>query len=177
VSSYDAYDEIRSYDAASSYDGPDGPSSSPNAFFTPRTLVNPPYLPDTPVGPALSLFRHYTPREMGVNVFLLSDLTLVQDFATPENQNTNVPYPYDATSGLPPIPFARVYAFTGVETDFNIDPYIVKVYYGGHYCPITADEIALLTAAGYAADLLDFYPDDFNRGTTFEFGGLTLYRD
>jgi hypothetical protein len=163
----DSYDVDRSFDSPFSYDGPDC-----FQFFTPPTLlINPPYLPATPRGPALSLFRHYTPRALGVNVFLLSNLTFVQDYATPENGNTAVPYPWDPYE-TPPTPFSRVYDFHGVETDFNIDPFIVKVYYGGHANLITCDEAALLYGAGYGAYLTN--GDELVTVPIFTFEDLTL---
>jgi hypothetical protein len=154
------YDAAAPYDEPFAYDGGGGPAPPTcyQYFITPTTLVNPPYLPDTPVGPALSLFRHYTPRALGVNVFLLSDGTYVQDYATETNQNTNVPYPWDPYN-LPPTPFARVYDFQGNETDFNVDPYIVQVYYGGHVNPITCPESDSLLAAGYGPYLTN-NPED-----------------
>lgn len=138
------------YDSGTSYDTPviyDTILGGP--FFTPPTvLIDPPYLPET-TGPALSLFRHYTPRAVGVNVFLLSDGTYAQDYATPENQNTSIPYPWDPYN--PGAPFARIYDFHGHETDVRQNPYIVKVYYGAHRTPITLAEETALIAAGYGA--------------------------
>ncbi len=153
------YDTPTLYDTPLVYDPGGGPPPPPpvpdpivGCFTPPAVLDNPPYLPTTPVGPALSLFRHYTPRFRGVNVFLLSDGTYVQDTATPENDNTNIPYPYDPYNN-PPIPFARIYDFKGNETDVSQDPYIVKVYYGGRCTDITQSEANSLIAAGYGNDL------------------------
>jgi hypothetical protein len=116
-------------------------------FTPPVAIDNPPFLPETPRGPALSLFRHYRPRARGINVFLLSDGTYVQDTASAENSNTNIPYPWNIDD--PGGPFSTVTNWDGTVTSVSQDPYIVKVYYGGHDNPITADEAASLTAAGY----------------------------
>jgi hypothetical protein len=87
---------------------------------------------------------------VGVNVFLLSDGTYRQDYATPENENANVPYAWDPYY-IPPTPFARVYDFQGNETDYSQDPYIVTVYWGGHCNPVSNAEATSLTTAGYGA--------------------------
>jgi hypothetical protein len=149
------YDAPLPYDEAATYDGAD--ETFQWQFTVPEVLVIPPYLPDTPVGPALLLFRHYTPRYQGVNVVILNDGTVRQDFATPENDNTAVPYPWDPYN-LPPTPFSRVYDFHSVETDFHINPYIVQVFYGGHV-PYLIDipTYEILNAAGYA-DALELVP-------------------
>jgi hypothetical protein len=148
----DPYDTAGPYDASDDYDGFGG--GPLNWLFTPPTaLLNPPYLPETPLGPALSLFRHYTPRAMGVNVFILSNGTVVQDYPTSENQNTNIPYPWDPYY-LPPTPFARMYDFHSVETDAHIMPYIVQVYYGGSTHAVTDYEYVVLNDHGYADRLV-----------------------
>jgi hypothetical protein len=124
--------------------------TGPSFYFTPPVVyINPPFIPDTPISPALSLFRHYTLRAVGVDVFLLSNGGYCQSYETPENSNTNIPYPWNPND--PGGPYARVYDFRGHETDFRLDPYIVKVYYGGSTHPITSDEASALEAAGYAA--------------------------
>ena len=90
-------------------------------FTPPEVLINPPYMPSTPYGPARSLFRHYTPRAAGTNVYLLSDGTYVQTYATPENSNTNIPYPWDPYY-LPPPPISRVFDIYGHETELISTP-------------------------------------------------------
>jgi hypothetical protein len=139
------YDDDGAYDFTDTYDG-----TSAFATFMPPTAegILPPYLPTT-TGPALGLFRHYKPYDAGVNVFLLSDGTYVQNYATAENANTSIPYPINFYE--PGAPFSRVIDFTGVESDTTQDPYVVKVYYGAHANVITQAEAIALTAAGYGA--------------------------
>lgn len=169
-------------DPVFTYDGA-GQPTDPNdiydgagvqAIFTPPTvLIDPPYLPET-TGPALSLFRHYTPRAVGVNVFQLSNggdsayetgddydsdtayggqvLSYVQDYATPENQDTSIPYPWDPYN--PGAPFARIYDFHGNETDVSQNPFIIRVFYGGHSTPVDVATAESLAAAGYAECLV-----------------------
>ena len=122
-----------------------------STFFTPRVQDEPPYLPDsTPT--QIGLWRHYAPGIRGVNVFLLSDGTYVQDTATPENSNTSIPYPIDFNN--PGSPYVSITNFDGTTQFFYQDPYVVKQYFGGTYNPVTADEVASLTAAGYGGNII-----------------------
>jgi hypothetical protein len=129
------------------------PAAQPRYQFTPPLVPdNPPFLPDTPFSPALSLFRHYTPRLRGTNVAILSDNSVVQETATAENHNVNWPYPWNPYA--PTDPYARVYDFHGVESDFYITPYIVQVFYGGHGpYQITQATYQILQNAGYTTSL------------------------
>jgi hypothetical protein len=152
-----ALDEL--YDSGTGFydsgvDTYDGSGITSYAIFTPPLVCDtPPFLPDTPFSPALSLFRHYTPRCRGVNVAILSDGTVVQDTATAENGNTNWPYPWNPYE--PAAPYARVYSFKGVESDYYITPYIVTVFYGGHDpYPIDQPTYQILLHAGYADRLV-----------------------
>lgn len=141
-----SYDTSGSWDSEFTWDGPDSFS-----FFTPPTVaVIPPFLPTT-AGPALRLFRHYANEVRGVNVFLLSNGTYAQDYATPENNNTNIPYPINPYE--PGAPFSRVYDFKEQETDSTLDPYVVTIYYGAHANAVDQEEVASLIAAGYGAYL------------------------
>jgi hypothetical protein len=89
------------------------------------------------------LFRHYVDRDRGRNVFLMSDGTLrdSQIDGTPPNmiQPPTDPYAtvFDATSG------------TEITTRFFQVPYVVRTYYGGSANPVSAEEAAILEAAGY----------------------------
>ena len=124
------------------------------ATFTPPTVYdNPAILPDAR-GLANRLFRYYKNRARYVYVFALSDGTFVQDTATAENSNTNIPYPYNPWE--PSAPFSTSY-FINYEvvppvpthTSVSQNPYITKVYQAPMY--VTATEAAKLTAAGYGA--------------------------
>lgn len=114
------------------------------ATFTPPTAaVVPPFLPDT-TGPAKNLFKYFKARKRGVNVFKLSNGTYVQDYPTPENSNTAIPYPI--------IPDGQPYATSwlySVPTYFNQAVTVVTTYYGGHSYTVSAAEATALTAAGY----------------------------
>ena len=124
------------------------------ATFTPPTVYDdPPILPDSR-GLANRLFRYFPNRARYVAVFALSDGTFVQDTATAENSNTNIPYPYNPWD--PSAPYVTSW-YTDYEanppvlthTSVSQNPYITKVYEGREY--VTATEVAALTAAGYGA--------------------------
>lgn len=120
-------------------------------FVTPKVCDEPPYLPDsTPT--QIGLWRHYAPGCRGVNVFLLSDGTYVQDTATMENQNVNIPYPINFN--YPGAPIVQTTNWDGTVIDTYINPYVVKQYFGGTMNPITEAEATALTAAGYGMDLI-----------------------
>lgn len=122
------------------------------ATFTPPTLHDvPPVLP-LERGPAYRLFRYFPNRARYVTVFALSDGSFVQDTATAENSNTNVPYPYDPYN--PSAPYNTTYLVNFEVTppvpekiDTAHDVYITKVYMQPQY--VTAEEAAALSAAGY----------------------------
>ena len=144
------YDALALYDDGFLYDGPDGIAGSLFMFTPPNVDDVPPFLPETR-GPARNLFRHYRLRTRGVNVFVLSDESVVQDTATAENSNTNIPYPWDPND--PSGPYARVYDIFGNETDFSQNPYITAVFYGAHSYLVNSAMATILTMAGYG-DLL-----------------------
>lgn len=122
------------------------------ATFTPPVVYdNPPILPDAG-GLANRLFRYYPNRARYVAVFALSDGTFVQDTATSENSNTNIPYPYNPYE--PSSPYMTSYYIDYTQTppvptsvSVSQDPWITKVYQTAQY--VTASEAAALTAAGY----------------------------
>ena len=120
--------------------------------FTPPLVTDvPAYLPETG-GTARLLWRHYTPRQRGVNVFKLSDGTYVQDTATSENSSTNIPYPWDPDN--PSGPYVSGWdPINNVETSTSHAVWIVTAYYGGHSYVVSDTEASALTAAGYGADL------------------------
>jgi len=98
------------------------------------------------------LFRYFKNRARYIYVFALSDGTFVQDTASAENSNTNIPYPYNPWE--PSAPYSTSYYI-----DYTSNPprptvsnvahsvWIKKVYMAPQ--TITADEAAALTAAGY----------------------------
>ncbi len=96
------------------------------------------------------LMRHFKPHTRGINVFKLSANTFVQATASPENANSNVPYPWDPfhTDDVPGLIWRGTNWDLSVETAVQ-DPYVVTVYYGGHDNPISDEDYALLLAAGY----------------------------
>ena len=122
------------------------------ATFTPPTVYDVPAILPTSMGEERRLFRYFKNRARHVMVFALSDGTFVQDTATPENSNTNIPYPYNPYD--PSAPYATSYYI-----DFEVTPpvptvttvahdvWITKVYQVATY--VTDSEAAALTAAGY----------------------------
>ena len=151
----------------------------PKPYFTPPTVKDiAPYLPDSS-GLQVRLFRHYATRYRGVNVYLLSDGTFVQDTATPENANSGYPLPWilnnDPTkigwnppsyvngqivygpevswpTGALPNTYSTVYNIDGTVTTTALSPYIAKIYEGSHTHAITQDEAVALMAAGYTVE-------------------------
>ena len=124
------------------------------ATFTPPTVYdNPPILPDVR-GLANRLFRYFPNRARYVTVFALSDGTFVQDTATPENSNTNIPYPYNPWDPSGPFVTSYFVDYTvnpprQTHTSVSQNPYITKVYQ--EPSTITSAEVAALTSAGYGA--------------------------
>lgn len=124
------------------------------SVFTPPVAYDlPAVLPDS-MGPAKRLFRYFPNRPRYINVFALSDGTFVQDTASPENKNTNVPYPYNPSD--PSAPYSTSYYVDYEHTPRKQvsvttvhDVWITKVYMGP--TPVTDQEAAALTAAGYGA--------------------------
>lgn len=93
--------------------------------FTPPTVnIVPRFLPDSPAQEK-ALFKFYQPSSAYVQVFLLSDGTFVQNYSTPENQNTNIPYPWNADN--PSAPYAY-----GSYIDYNQYPPVPVQFATGH---------------------------------------------
>lgn len=122
------------------------------ATFTPPVVYdNPAILPDSG-GLSRRLFRYFPNRGRYVNVFALSDGTYVQDTATAENSNTNIPYPWNPYD--PSAPYSTSYYINyeahppvPVRYDVAHDVWITKVYLGP--TKVTTAEAASLTSAGY----------------------------
>lgn len=173
------------YDNPLTYDNPDTYVGAPPLyFFTPTVQDEPPFLADsTPT--QVGLWRHYAPGIRGVTVFLLNNGTYVQDTATgavtptsgttytsgltydnplpysgasptlggPAHIDVNIPYPINFN--YPGAPIVQTTNWDGTVIDTNIDPYVVKQYFGGTYNgPLSTEEIASLTAAGYGPNLV-----------------------
>ena len=119
----------------------------PTYTFTPPVAkIVPPFLPETK-GLQYLLFRYYQPTYRGVNVYILSNGTIAQDYPTPENQNTNFPMPYNPNN--PSAPFAQVSNVDGTYSYTSLPVYITNIYYGGHVYTITDTEATFLAANGY----------------------------
>ena len=84
----------------------------------------------------------------GGNVFILSDGSVVQDTATPENSNTNIPLPWITND--PSGPYSYTTNFDGTIETASLPVWINYVYVGGHQYTINQYECNVLTAAGYA---------------------------
>ena len=124
------------------------------ATFTPPLVKDrPTYNPDsTPV--EKELWRHFENRERGVNVWILSDGSVVQDTATAENSSTDMSnvYPWDVNNASAPY-VTSVYIDAGANvpsvhtTSHSVYP--VAFFSGGSSHEITAAQVTLLT--GYTA--------------------------
>ena len=133
--------------AASTYaDGAEG--SGPLYQFQPPQVNDIPWYLPTSHGPAVALYKHYRLKSRGVNVFVLSDDTVVQDTATPENSNTNMPLPWILNDPLNE--YSYVTNWDGSITNTYLDPHIAYVYEGGHVHTINQTEAEFLSAAGYS---------------------------
>ena len=127
-------------------------------FTPPKVKDNPPILPDS-TGLERRLWRYFPNRARYVLVFKLSDGTFVQDTATAENSNTNIPYPYNPYD--PSAPYSTSY-YINFEVNPPVptvsyvsqNPYIAKVYM--NVSTVTSAEATALTNAGYGACIM--YP-------------------
>ena len=94
------------------------------------------------------LWRHYALKYRGVNVYVLSDDTFVQDTATSENSNTNIPLPWILND--PSGPYSYTTNFDGTIETASLNPYVQYIYEGGHVHTINQYEATLLSKAGYS---------------------------
>jgi hypothetical protein len=120
-------------------------------FTPPQVYDNPPILPDS-VGPAKRLWRYFSNRARYVNVFALSDGSFVQDTATTENSNTNIPYPYNPYDPSAPYSSTVYHDYTlkkQVVENVSQNPWITKVYFTP--TQVSQAEASSLTTAGYGA--------------------------
>ena len=90
------------------------------------------------------LWRWYKPFVRGVNVYVLEDGTVVQDTPTPQNANSNVPYPIMAPDNT----VAQVWSVFG-NVNSKVPNPVVMEFYGGPTYTVPAVVAQLLTAAGY----------------------------
>lgn len=81
-------------------------------------------------------------------VCILEDGTVVQDYPTFENDDTNIPYPIFLEPDWP-LTYTTNFDLT-VDKTYVQNP-VVKTFYGGHVYEIDQDMAALLTSAGYGA--------------------------
>lgn len=121
-----------------------------STFTPPQVQDTPPILPDSR-GPAKHLFRFFPNRFRYVTVFALSDGSFVQDTATAENSNTNIPQPYNPYEPGSPYASYEFYDYDlrqPVVEDIALPVFITKQYgYGPQ--EVSSDEATALTAAGY----------------------------
>lgn len=123
--------------------------------FTPPVVSDrPAILPETE-GIQRQLYKFMANRKRYVNVFKLSDGTYVQDTPTTENTNVNIPYPWDPNNPSGPYSTSYYHDYTlkkDVVSTVSNNPYIVLMYSGPTV--VTSAEAALLTTAGYGADIV-----------------------
>ena len=133
--------------------------------FTPPLIRDRPNFNEDSTPLQKSLWAHFRLRNRGVNVWIMSDGSVVQDTATPENSNTNLTgvYPWDVNN--PAAPYVRsIYIDPGAspqvptEHDVSHSPYPVAFFPGGHAATITAAQVTLLTnytafGLGYGSDI------------------------
>ena len=122
-----------------------------------------------------ALYKYMRPLDRGVNTYILSDNTVVTDLPVPivgGLSSVAVPYPITSWAGStigppegaeggpfgPPPPFSEEWsAVTGVPvyTAQTLNPYLKYWFAGGRtaYAGISANLVAILTAAGFAAYL------------------------
>lgn len=125
--------------------------------FTPPVVFDrPSFTPDsTPVQQAL--FKYLQPANYYgryVQVFALSDGSFVQDTATPENANTNVPYPWDPNDASAPFVTTTYYnlAVTPPVRVTDEQAHTVWILWMiDRPTPISTETATALSAAGYGA--------------------------
>ena len=106
------------------YEGSGGASTG-YIFTPPNVKFVPPFLPDsTPLDK--SLWEHFENRERGVNVFIMSDNSVVQSDPTPENSNTDMTGVYPWNIDNPSGPYVRsIYIDAGanpqVPTEHDVE--------------------------------------------------------
>src|ERR1035437_6274271 len=141
------YDSTASYDSVDLYDvGGVG-----TYLFTPPLVKDRPTFLEDSSQAQKDLWRHYELRYRGVNVWILSDGSVVQDTTTSENSNTDMSgvYPWDVNH--PAAPYVRsIFIDAGVrpqvatEHDTAHAVYPVAFFAGASTYPVTAAQATLL---------------------------------
>jgi hypothetical protein len=129
----------------------DPQDNGPFFHFTPPTVNDIPWYEPDDHGPMVWLYRHFRPKTRGVNVFILSDGTIAQDTATPENSNSAYPLPWILNDPSGPYSYTTNWDLT-VETA-SLPVWIEYCYYGGHTYTINQFEANYLTSTvpGYSS--------------------------
>ena len=129
------------------------------ATFTPP-IVNdrPPFLPDSEtLRPwEKGLFKFFSPGPRYVMVFYLSDGSFVQDTATPENSNTNVPYPWDPSNPSAPYVTSTWWDVSQTPPVFHVDTTSHPVWIvsaTNSPVQVSSEMEAALIAAGYGGNI------------------------
>jgi hypothetical protein len=147
------YDALVAYDSGVTFDGAGAPTGY---VFTPPLIKDRPTFLDDSTQDQKDLWRHYENRYRGVNVWILSDGSVVQDTATPENSNTSMNGVYPWNPSNPAAPYVRsIYIDAGVrpqvatEHDTAHAVYPVAYFSGGSSHPVTVAQATIL--ADYVA--------------------------
>jgi hypothetical protein len=132
------------------------------ATFTPPLIQDRPTFNPDSTEIQKELWQHFENRIRGVNVWIMSDGSVVQDTATPENSNTDLSgvYPWDVNNAAAPY-VTSVFIDSGANPQIpsvhtvSHNPYPVANFYGGSSHTITSAQATLLTdytafGTGYA---------------------------
>lgn len=146
------------YDSAVTYDSDlfyDGTGDTATHFTPPFVQDRPPFLPDSSEAQK-ELWLHFENRIRGVNVWIMSDGSVVQDTATAENSNTDMSGVYPWNPSDPSGPYVRsIFIDAGArpqvatEHDVSHDPYPVAFFAGASTYSVTEAQATLL--ASYTA--------------------------
>lgn len=122
-----------------------------SVFTPPVVKLVPTFLEDS-TQDQHDLWQHYENRERGVNVWILSDNSVVQSDASPENSNTDMTAVYPWNPFDPAAPYVTSYYIdplpaTQVPTAHTTshDVYPVAFFQGGASTPVTPAQVTLLT--------------------------------
>ena len=140
-----AYDSSALYDSVIFYDGA---VDTGTQFTPPMVKDRPPYL-DNSTQIEKELWRHFENRIRGVNVWIMSDDSVVQDTASPENSNTDMSgvYPWDVNNAQAPyVTSYFIDAGSNVATAHTTSHavYPVAFFSGGSTHPVTEAQATLL---------------------------------
>lgn len=121
-------------------------------YFTPPTVQDRPTFNPDSTEKQKELWQHFENRFQGVNVWVLSDGTVVQDLASVENSDTDLSAVYPWNPDDPSGPYVTSYFIDPspapqVVTAHTVshNPYPVAFFYGGAITPITSAQATLLT--------------------------------